>query len=68
MPRAVEFEATDEHKRTIHVRGQSVASTTWQPWSNIFMPIVLMRWECEGQIAHGDLQEGVWNDYLNLPA
>ena len=67
MPRAVEFEATDEHKRTIHVRGQSVASTTWQPWSNIFMPIVLMRWECEGQIAHGDLQEGVWNDYLNLP-
>lgn len=67
MPLAVEFEATDEFGRTIHVRGQSIASTAWMPWSNIFMPIVLMRWECEGLVAHGDCQEGVWNDHLNLP-
>lgn len=66
MPYAVELALKDEHDRTILVHGQSIASTTWMPWSNIFMPIVLMRWECEGLIAHGDLQEGVWNDYLNL--
>lgn len=68
MPLRVEFEVTDELGRAIHVRGSSIASTTWMPWSNIFMPIVLMRWECEGMIAHGDCQEGIWNDYLNLPA
>ncbi|CAM2169577.1 conserved hypothetical protein [Paraburkholderia sacchari] len=67
LPCAVEFVATDELARTIHVKGKAVASTAWMPWSNVFMPIVLMRWECEGSIAYGDLQEGVWNDFLNLP-
>lgn len=68
MPRKVELEITDELGRTLRIDGQSIASTAWMPWSNIFMPITLMRWDCEGRIAHGDCQEGVWNDYLNLPA
>ncbi len=67
-PSAVEFVATDELDRTICVKGQAIASTAWMPWTNVFMPIVLMRWECEGLLAYGDLQEGVWNDFLNLPA
>ena len=68
IPQYVEFDATDEHGRTVSICGRSVASTAWQPWSNIFMPIVLMRWESEGMVTHGDCQEGIWNDYLNLPA
>jgi hypothetical protein len=67
IPQYLEFDATDEHDRTIHVRGTAIASTAWHPWSNIFMPIVLMRWECEGLTTHGDCQEGIWNDFLNLP-
>ena len=67
MPRKVELRITDEFGRQLEIRGTSIASTAWMPWSNIFMPITLMRWECEGLIAHGDCQEGVWNDYLNLP-
>ena len=67
IPQYLEFDAIDEFERTIHVRGTAIASTGWQPWSNIFMPIVLMRWECEGLTAYGDCQEGIWNDFLNLP-
>lgn len=27
------------------------------------MTISLMRWECEGLVAHGDCQEAMFNDY-----
>lgn len=68
MPRRVELEIVDERGRELRISGRCIASTTWMPWSNIFMPITLMRWECEGRMAYGDCQEGVWNDYLNLAA
>lgn len=68
IPTYVEIELTDDMGRTVLIRGTAVASNAWQPWTNIFMPIVMMRWECDGLVAHGDLQEGIWNDYLNLPA
>jgi hypothetical protein len=67
LPHRVELEITDELERTLTITGRTIASTAWMPWSNLFMPITLMRWECEGRVAHGDCQEGVWNDYLNLP-
>lgn len=66
MPRRLQLEITDEFDRTLKVDGTCIASTGWMPWSNIFMPITLMRWTCEGRVAHGDCQEGVWSDFLNL--
>ncbi len=68
MPAGVEFEATDEFGRTIHVRGTLVAASTWQTWGNVNMMIALMRWECEGMVAYGDCQEALWNDYYNYMA
>jgi hypothetical protein len=62
----LELELTDEFDRMINVRGNSIASVGWIPWPNMYAPIGLMRWECEGMTAHGDCQEGMWSDYLNL--
>lgn len=62
-----EIELMDEFGRRVHARGQAIASINYTPWHNIFAPMALMRWECEGMVAHGDYQEGVWGDYLNLP-
>jgi hypothetical protein len=61
-----EIEVTDELGRTVDTYGKSVASVLYSPWHNIYAPMALMRWECEGMVAYGDYQEGVWNDYLNL--
>jgi hypothetical protein len=61
-----EIEVTDDLGRTVNTHGRSIASVLYSPWHNIYAPMALMRWECEGLVAYGDYQEGVWNDYLNL--
>jgi hypothetical protein len=61
----VELAMTDEHGRSIQVRGTSTASTIWQTWANMVLPICQMRWECEGLVAYGECQEGNSNDHFN---
>jgi hypothetical protein len=65
LPDEIEFEATDDLARRIAVRGTLIASCPWQAWGNFNANINLMRWECEGLVAHGDCQEPLWNDYCN---
>jgi hypothetical protein len=61
----VELAMTDEHGRSIQVRGTSTASTIWQTWANMVLPICQMRWECDGLVAYGECQEGNSNDHFN---
>jgi hypothetical protein len=68
LPSTIEFEAMDEFDRSIHVRGTLIASCPWQAWGNLHVNISLMRWECEGLIAHGDCQGAMWNDYYHFMA
>ncbi|WP_428309736.1 DUF7064 domain-containing protein [Hydrocarboniphaga sp.] len=65
LPRAVELEFTDEHNRTLTIRGSLLAACPWQVWSNMIFMVCLMRWECGGRVTNGDCQEAYWNDYLN---
>lgn len=65
---AVNFQARDDLGRELDVRGTLVASCPWQTWHNTIIFIVLMRWECDGQVAYGDLQEAHWGDYHNAMA
>lgn len=65
LPTYLEFTATDEFERSIHVRGTMLAANNWPITGNINFIVCLMRWECEGLIAHGDCQEGIWTDYAN---
>jgi hypothetical protein len=66
LPKSIEFEVTDDLGRTIQVRGTLVAGCPMTVWPNIYFPLCLARWECEGMVAYGDFQEGIWNDYANL--
>lgn len=68
IPNEIEFDAVDEFDRRLEVRGTLVASCPWQAWGNFNASISLMRWECDGQIAYGDCQEPLWNDYCNFIA
>ena len=64
----VNFQARDDLGRELDVRGTLVASCPWQTWHNTIIFIVLMRWECDGKVAYGDLQEAHWGDYHNAMA
>lgn len=63
IPTRIVLEMTDELDRTLEIKGEIVSSCPWTPWTNIHMTISLFRWECEGQVAFGDFQEAMWNDY-----
>ena len=65
IPRYVELEITDDLDRSLSLRGTSCATTLWQAWPNMTLPICQMRWEADGLIAYGECQEGNWNDHLN---
>ena len=68
LPLSIDLEATDDLGRTMVMRGTLIAGLPYpQSWNNTTL-IGLMRWECDGMIAHGDCQEGYWNDYLNYMA
>jgi hypothetical protein len=66
LPRTIEFEINDNLGRSIQVRGTLLAACPWAVWPNIYFPVCLARWECDGMVAYGDFQEGLWNDYANF--
>lgn len=53
-------EAGEEH----HLKGELIASCPWHTWSNVHMSIGLTRWECGGQVGHGDSQVAMWTDFV----
>lgn len=63
-PLEIRLELTDEYDRSLDVHGTPATAMSYNMWGNIFMWISLMRWECEGRVAHGDCQDGLWNDHL----
>jgi hypothetical protein len=64
VPLTVHLDMIDEHDRAFSIRGTLLAACPWQVWPNLIFQIALMRWECDGLVAHGDCQDGLWNDYL----
>ena len=65
LPTYLELDAIDELERPLHLRGSMIAANNWSITPNINFVVCLMRWECEGLVAYGDCQEGVWSDYVN---
>ena len=66
MPEIIEYSFTDNLGRNFDLKGTVVASCPYAIWPNLYFPCRLARWECDGMVAHGDLQEAIWNDYANF--
>ena len=64
MPTGTEMEITDVNGRTFNVKGTVLAATPFNTWPNLRVPICLTRWECNGKVGYGDIQEAQWTDFL----
>lgn len=64
FPTEVRLEITDNKGKTYHIKGTAMAASNWSAWLNCDVVISLYRWECDGLVGHGDLQEARWTDYL----
>jgi hypothetical protein len=58
LPERVELHLVDDAGGTLNLRGTIIAASTFTPWLTHRTVISLVRWEHDGQIGHGDLQEG----------
>jgi hypothetical protein len=63
FPESVEMTITDANDRSYELNGTVIAAAPWSTWPNIDGIICLARWECEGQVGHGDIQEVQYTDY-----
>jgi hypothetical protein len=66
FPERVEMELTDEAGRVYDLRGTIVAASAWNPWLTHETVITHIEWELDGRIGHGELQEGLWGDYIRM--
>lgn len=63
-PTRVELTLVDQLGRTAEIVGHPIAGNHWATWYNIDADVTLMRWECDGQVGHGDYQEFLWPGYV----
>jgi hypothetical protein len=65
FPTTVEASVTDAAGRNYRIRGETVAAGHWQTWMNFSAAYCLDRYECNGQVTHGDFQEVQSLDYVS---
>jgi hypothetical protein len=63
-PTTVQMVMTDATSRDYEMRGEVVAANRLAAWPAMDTWVCLARWECEGQVCHGDLQQVQWHDYV----
>ncbi|MET0657575.1 MAG: hypothetical protein ABW110_05385 [Steroidobacteraceae bacterium] len=64
FPQTVTMELTDTRGRKFEIKGRVLADSPCLAWPNCLVHICCFRWECNGQVGHGDHQEAQWTDFL----
>jgi hypothetical protein len=55
----------DTRGRHFAITGSVQAALPFYTWHNLRVPICLARWECNGRVGYGDIQEAQWTDFLH---
>jgi hypothetical protein len=63
FPDRVELRIEDHDGGIYDINGTVVAGIPFNAWDNMTTYWCLGRWECNGYVGYGDLQNCVWNDY-----
>lgn len=65
MPILSDASIADADSGTYQIRGQVVAANRVSAWPTMNTWVCLTRWECEGRVCYGDLQEVPWHDFTH---
>lgn len=61
-PETVEMEIADRGGGRHVVKGTILAACSFSQWQNMTVPLCLARWECNGRVGYGDVQDVQWGD------
>ncbi|MDD5177520.1 MAG: hypothetical protein PHQ05_13970, partial [Sterolibacterium sp.] len=64
FPVTVNMDLVDSAGRSYSIKGRIIAASNWQACLNRDTAICLSRWECDGRIGHGDVQDAKYHDYF----
>jgi hypothetical protein len=64
MPKSMEVSLIDEHGKEHHIKGTLVAGVPVHYWHNTRIPICLARWEYDGRVGWGDIQDVQYPDFV----
>lgn len=64
VPTTAEMVMTDATGRDYELRGEVVSANRLAAWLNVDTWVCLARWECDGQVCYGELQQMQWHDYI----
>ena len=62
-PKSVAIVLTDIKGRVFNIKGTVQARMPWQTWQNMNTYFCQTRWECDGHVGYGDLQDVQFNDF-----
>lgn len=63
-PSSYRVDAVDVTGQSWSMTAERIAAAHWYPWNNMYAPIMLMRYECNGRVGYGDSQIGAWTDVV----
>ena len=66
FPEWVKMDLVDSQGRRYSLKGTVIAASNWSPCLNRDSTICLVRWECDGRVGYGDLQDAKWHDYYKV--
>jgi hypothetical protein len=66
MPMTIDIRIVDENDKAHDIKGTVVAGTPLHLWHNIRVPVCLARWEYEGKVGWGDVQDVQYSDFVLL--
>jgi hypothetical protein len=64
IPKTVDIRIVDENDRSHDFKGAVVAGAPLHLWHNVRVPICLARWEYEGAVGWGDVQDVQYPDFV----
>lgn len=63
-PESIRMTLTDSSGREYEITGTIIAACSFTQWQNMSVPLCLARWECNGRVGYGDVQDVQWSDYI----
>jgi len=64
VPRGIQLRIEDAEGNVHEIKGTVISCCPLNPWDNMTTYFCLTRWECDGKVGYGDLQDCTWNDYV----
>lgn len=64
LPERIVMDVHDTSGRHFAITGTVQAALPLMTWHNARVPICLTRWECNGRVGYGDIQEAQWTDFI----